>query len=89
MWLFDSIVWPYRSPYQPLLRASALWNRTHVDQAATNVVKKARKLRQRARRLLRQAGTTATHAAKARKPKLSAACAGALSDAAVRLRTGL
>ncbi len=44
--------------------------------------KKARKLRQRAKHLLKRAGATATHAAKGKKAKLSAACATALKDAA-------
>jgi uncharacterized delta-60 repeat protein len=57
---------------------------TLIDQAATSTAKKARKLCQRARRLLRKAGAMATHAAKGKgkKAKLSAACATALKDAA-------
>jgi hypothetical protein len=62
-----------------------------IDQATTARAKKARKLYQRARRLLRQAGATATHAAKGKgkKAKLSAACATALKDAAGSVATGL
>ena len=62
---------------------------TLIDRAATSSARKARKLRRRAQRLLRQAGARATHAAKGRKAKLSATCAAALSDAAVRLATDL
>jgi glucose/arabinose dehydrogenase len=62
---------------------------TLIDRAATSSAGKARKLRRRAQRLLSQAGARATHAAKGRKAKLSAACAHALSEAAVRLATGL
>jgi glucose/arabinose dehydrogenase len=62
---------------------------TLIDRAATSSARKARTLRRRAQRLLRQAGARATHAAKGRKARLSAACAAALSDAAVRLATGL
>jgi Glucose / Sorbosone dehydrogenase len=60
-----------------------------IDQAAMSAARKARKLHRTARRLLRQAGATATHAAKGKKTKLSAACAAALSEAAVRLAAGL
>jgi glucose/arabinose dehydrogenase len=60
-----------------------------IDQAATSAARKARKLQRTARRLLRQAGARATHAAKGKKAKLSAACAAALSKAAVRVATGL
>jgi hypothetical protein len=60
-----------------------------IDQAATSASRKARKLHRTARRLVRQAGAKATHAAKGKKAKLSAACAAALSKAAVRVATGL
>src|SRR5262249_51544506 len=53
-----------------------------IEQAETSPAKKARKLRQRARHLLKAAGASAKHAAKGKKAKLSAACAGALEDAA-------
>jgi len=59
-----------------------------IDQAATSAPRKARKLHRTARRLLRQAGAKATHAAKGKKAKLSAACAATLSEA-VGLATGL
>jgi glucose/arabinose dehydrogenase len=62
---------------------------TLIDRAATSSARKARKLHRRAQRLLKQAGARATHAAKGRKAKLSAACARAVSDAAVRLATDL
>ena len=62
---------------------------TLIDQAATTAGKKARKVRQRARNLLRQAGAKATRAAKGKKPKLSPACAAALKDAAGRVAAGL
>jgi len=55
---------------------------TLVDQAATTPGKKARKVRQRARNLLKRADAKATHAAKGNKAKLSASCAAALKDAA-------
>ena len=60
-----------------------------IDQAATTPGKKARKDRQRARNLLRQASAKATRAAKGKKAKLSAACAAALKDAADRVAAGL
>ena len=62
-----------------------------IDQAATSPAKKARKVRQRARKLLRQAGVTATHAAKGKgkKAKRSALCAADLKDAAGRVAAGL
>ena len=53
-----------------------------LDEAATSPAKKAGKLRQRARHLLRRVGVGATRAAKGKKVKLSAACANALKDAA-------
>jgi hypothetical protein len=62
---------------------------TLIDRAATGDSRKVRKLRQRARRLLRQAGMVATHAAKGKKRKLSTECAAALTDAADRAATGL
>jgi glucose/arabinose dehydrogenase len=62
---------------------------TLIQRATTTGARKARKVRQRARRLLRQAGMTATHVAKRRKGKLSTACAAALRDAAGRAATGL
>ena len=60
-----------------------------IDQAATTPGKRARKVRQKARNLLKQAGTKATHAAKGKKAKLSAACAAVLKDAAGRVAAGL
>jgi len=62
---------------------------TLIDQAATTAGKKARRVRQKARNLLRQAGAKATRAAKGKKAKLSAACAAALKDAAGRVAAGL
>ena len=58
-----------------------------IDQAATSPAKKARKVRQRARKLLRQAGVTATQAAKGKGKK--ALCAADLKDAAGRVAAGL
>ena len=60
-----------------------------IDEAATSAARKARKLDRTARRLLRQAGARARHAAKGKKAKLSAPCAARLSEATVRLATGL
>ena len=60
-----------------------------IEQAATTAGKKARKVRQKARNLLRQAGAKATRATKAKKAKLSAACAAALKDAAGGVAAGL
>ena len=48
-----------------------------------------RKVRQKARNLLRQAGARATRAAKGKKAKLSAACAAALKEAAGQVAAGL
>jgi len=62
---------------------------TLFDQAATTPGKKARKVRQRARNLLKQAGAKATRAAKGKKAKLSAACAAALKRAAGLVAAGL
>jgi len=62
---------------------------TLIDHAATNPPKKARKLLVKARKALKQAGTTATRLAKGKKAKLSAACAGALADAANQVAAGL
>ncbi len=62
---------------------------TLIDQAATTPGKKARKVRQKARNLLRQASAKATRAAKGKKPKLTAGCAAALKDAAGRVVAGL
>jgi uncharacterized delta-60 repeat protein len=62
-----------------------------IDQATTSPAKKARRLRQRAKNLLRRAGATATHAAKGKgkKVKLSGVCAGALNAAAAGVAAGL
>ena len=60
-----------------------------IDQAATTHGKRARKVRQKAKNLLRQAGAKATRAAKGKKAKLSTACAAALKDAAGRVAAGL
>jgi len=60
-----------------------------IDQAATTPGKKARKIRQKARNLLRQASAKATRAAKGKKAKLSPACAAVLKDAAGRVAAGL
>jgi uncharacterized delta-60 repeat protein len=62
---------------------------TLIEQAATTPGKKARKARQRARKLLRQADLKATRAAKGKKAKLSPACATVLSDAARRVAADL
>jgi hypothetical protein len=62
---------------------------TLIDQPAPRPVKKARKVRHRARRLLRKAGATATRTAKGKKGNLSAACAAALNDATGRVAAGL
>jgi ElaB/YqjD/DUF883 family membrane-anchored ribosome-binding protein len=62
---------------------------TLIDQAATAPGKKARKVRQKAKNLLRQAGAKATHAAKGKKARLSAACGTALKDAAGNVAAGL
>ena len=60
-----------------------------IDQAATTPGKKAHRLRQKAKNILKQAGTKATRAAKGKKAKLSASCAAALKDAAGRVAAGL
>jgi len=62
---------------------------TLIDRAATTPGRKARKVRQKARNLLRQAGARATRAAKGKKAKLSAACAAALKEAAGQVAAGL
>src|SRR5437667_302330 len=62
---------------------------TLIDQAATTPGKKAHRLRQKAKNILKQAGTKATRAAKGKKAKLSASCAAALKDAAGRVAAGL
>src|SRR5262249_5730000 len=72
---------------------------TLIDRAATSSARQARKPPPQTQRLLKQGaasgrraaegGERAMHAAKGRKAKLSAACARALSDAAVRLATDL
>jgi hypothetical protein len=62
---------------------------TLIDRAATTPGKKARKVRQRAKILLRQAGANATRAAKGKKAKLSTACAAALKAAAGAAASGL
>src|SRR5439155_12596035 len=46
-----------------------------IEQAATTLGKTARKVRRRTRNLLKQAGAKATHAAKGKRARLSAACA--------------
>ena len=66
------------------IRAEAL-----IDHAATSPLTKARKLLNRARRALTRAGTMATRLATAKTPKLSAACAGVLVDAASQVAAGL
>jgi hypothetical protein len=55
----------------------------------TSPATKARKLRQRARHLLKEAGATATHAAKGKKAKISAPCAADLKGAAGQVAAGL
>jgi hypothetical protein len=67
-----------------LAKAEAL-----IDKLSTSTAKKARKIRQSGRRLLRQAGTAARRASKGKKPKLSGACAAVLSDAASRVARDL
>jgi glucose/arabinose dehydrogenase/ElaB/YqjD/DUF883 family membrane-anchored ribosome-binding protein len=65
---------------------------TLIDQAATSAAKKARKIRQRARSLLRQADAKARRTSKVKKgkkAKLSVACAATLSEAVGRAATGL
>jgi hypothetical protein len=63
---------------------------TLIDHAATAPGKKAHKLRQRAKTLLRQAGANATRATRGKKAKrLSTACAAALKAAAGEIATGL
>ena len=62
---------------------------TLIDQAATTPGKKARKARQRAKTLLRQAGAKAARAAKRKKATISTACAAALKDAAGHVAASL
>jgi hypothetical protein len=62
---------------------------TLIDRAATSPDTKARKLRRRARHLLKEAGATATHAAKGKKAKLSTPCAADLKNAAGHVAAGL
>jgi len=62
---------------------------TFIDQAATTSGKKARRVRQKARNLLRQAGAKATRAAKGKKATLSTACALAVKQATNGVRSGL
>ena len=62
---------------------------TLIDQAAATPGKRAHRLRQKAKNILKQAGTKATRAAKGKKAKLSASCAAALKDAAGRVAAGL
>ncbi len=60
-----------------------------LDRAATSPAKKARKLLNKAKGALGQAGARATRAAKGKKPRLTAGCAAALRDAASRAAAGL
>ena len=60
-----------------------------IEQAATTLGKTARKVRRRTRNLLKQAGAKATHAAKGKRARLSAACAAALRAAAEGVVAGL
>jgi hypothetical protein len=62
-----------------------------IDQAAASPANKARKIRQRARHLLKKAEATAIHAAKGKgkKVKLSAACAATLKGAVESVTAGL
>ncbi len=62
---------------------------TLIDRTAMTAGKKARRALQKARPLLKHAGAKATHAARGKKAKLSAACAAALKDAAGRVAAGL
>ena len=62
---------------------------TLIDQAAATPGKRAHRLRQKAKNILKQAGTKATHAAKGKKAKLTTACAAALKDAAASVAAGL
>ena len=60
-----------------------------VEQAGTSPAKQAKKLRQRAKKVLKQAKVNAGRAAKGKKPKLSSDCAATLKDAAGRVMAGL
>jgi len=60
-----------------------------INQAATSPPKRARRLDKKAKTILKQAGVKATHAAKGKKAKLTAACATALKDAAGTVAAGL
>jgi hypothetical protein len=60
-----------------------------IDQAATSLPKKARKLKMRAKRALKGAMAKATQATKGRKPKISSDCAEALGQAADSVLVGL
>ena len=60
-----------------------------IEQAATTPAKKAGRVRQKARNLLRRAGAKATRAAKGKKANLSAGCGAALQQAANSVRSGL
>jgi cysteine-rich repeat protein len=60
-----------------------------IDQATTSSAKKARRLRNKARRALKQAGTKANRTATRKYPTLSVACAAALKGAADHVLAGL
>jgi hypothetical protein len=63
---------------------------TLIDRAAMAPGKRARKLRHRAKTLLRQAGANAMRAAKGKKAKkLSTACAAGLKATAGEVAAGL
>ena len=58
-------------------------------RARTGPAKQARKLLKRAKKALKQAAAKAVRAAKGKKPKISAACAEALKEAADSVVGGL
>ena len=60
-----------------------------IDQARTGPAKQTRKLHKRAKKALKQAAAKAVRAAKGKKPKISAACAEALKEAADSVVGGL
>jgi hypothetical protein len=60
-----------------------------IDQATTSPAKKARRLLNKAKSALKQAGTKAIRAAKGKHPKISSGCAEALKNAADGLAAGL
>ena len=60
-----------------------------IDQARTGPAKQTRKFLKRAKKALKQAAAKAVRAAKGKKPKISAACAEALKEAADSVVGGL